>query len=217
MTRCRKKSPPLLLPANKQMFLSLIFFPFQMAQKRVLLVGDSIIQGQTGWSFNKKGRRYQCDGTCFRGCTTSRLTSKIERRRVDISPYDKIIIHIGTNDILQKDLRDLKIDFIELIAAVQQHNSQATLIFSLPLPRPRDLHCSWPIQNTLNKWIIKHQQHGDYKAWRTYMTFLEKRSRITDQPILKDRNMYRTDGLHLTDYGSQVMLQQVKMAISLTD
>ena len=151
----------------------------------MILVGDSIIQRMHSWEHNKRGRKYTCDVVCYRGCTTNRLTSKLERSRLNIAGYDKIIVHIGTNDIMSKELAELKIDFLKLLVEIQAHNSRATIIFSLPIPRPRDLPQSWPTQDTLNKWIIRHQRDGNYKAWRTYMTFLNKRSTILDPPTIK--------------------------------
>ena len=181
----------------------------------MLLIGDSIIQKLDSWSYNKRGKNYNCDVICYRGCTISRLKSKLERRRLDISQYHKIIVHMGTNDIMTKDLNDIKTNFIELLVEIQSQNSRATLIFSLPIPRPRDLAQSWPIQESLNKWIIKHQPNGNYKGWRSYMTFFSKRRSILQQPKLKNHQYFKRDGLHLTDLGAEVMNQQIRMAITL--
>ena len=116
---------------------------------------------------------------------------------------------------MSKELNEIKIDFIELQVEIQAQNNRATLIFSLPLPRPIDLSQSWPIQDVLNKWIIKHQSDGNYKAWRSYMTFFNKRSTILESAKVKNRQHYRRDGLHLTDLGTEAMEQQIRMAIAL--
>ena len=144
-----------------------------MQVKQVLLVGDSIIQRISNWRQSSRHAEYQIHTTCFRGCTTARLTKKIERNRIDISWYDKIVVHIGTNDIMTRSWRDIRLDFIELLGVIQVNNLTAVIIFSLPLPRPQDMETSWPRQDMLNKWLIKHQSRGNYKIWRTYKTFLQ--------------------------------------------
>ena len=116
---------------------------------------------------------------------------------------------------MSKELAELKIDFIKLLVEIQAHNNRATIIFSLPIPRPRDLPQSWPTQETLNKWMIKHQRGGNHKAWRTYMTFLNKRTIILNPPTIKTPRHYGRDGLHLSELGTEAMKQQIKMAIAL--
>ena len=186
-----------------------------MQTERVLLLGDSIIQNIPNWNQGRGNTRYQVETICFRGCTISRLASKIERNRVNIAPYHKLIIHIGTNDIMTSTWSDTRLDFIELLGQIQTNNPNARIIFSLPVPRPRDMGRSWPKQDALNKWLIKHQRRGNYKIWRTYKTFLQKRTWLWELPEIKSTLDYKHDGLHLSSSGSLIMLQQLKMAISL--
>ena len=71
-----------------------------MQPVQVLVLGDSIIQRLVNWRQTSRNQEYIVDIMCYRGCTISRLASKIERNRVNISGYDKILVHIGTNDIM---------------------------------------------------------------------------------------------------------------------
>ena len=176
-----------------------------MQPVQVLVLGDSIIQRLENWRQTSRNQEYIVDVMCYRGCTISRLASKIERNRVNISGYDKILIHIGTNDIMCNSWRGVRLDFINLVGIIQVNNPSATIIFSLPLPRPRDLARSWPRQDMLNKWIMKHQQRGDYMTWRTYKTFLQKRYHLMETPKIKSHLDFRRDGLHLSEAGSKIM------------
>ena len=185
-----------------------------MHVEQVLLAGDSIIQRIGNWRQSNRHTEYQIHTSCLRGCTTARLAKKIERNRIDISPYDKIVVHIGTNNIRTRSWRHIRLDFIELLGIMQVNNPTAVIIFSLPLPRPCNMETSWPRQDMLNKWLIKHQSRGNYKIWRTYKTFLQKRSRVEEIPQIKSNLDYRHDGLHLSHSGSTIM-QQLKMVISL--
>ena len=172
-----------------------------MQIEQVLLVGDSIIQRIPNWRQDRGNTHYQVQTACFRGCTISRLAKKIERNTINISTYDKILVHIGTNVIMTSNWRAIRLDFIELLGQIQAKNPEATVIFSLPLPRPRHMESSWPKQDIFIKWSIKHQQRGHYKIWRTYKTFLQRRTLMREIPEIKSTSDYRCDGLHLSDSG----------------
>ena len=87
--------------------------------KTVLLTGDSIIKNITDWEYSRNNTPHLVTTECFRGCTTSRLKSKVERRVLKISGYDIIVIHIGTNDIAN-GATDILYQYKDLVDAIKQ-------------------------------------------------------------------------------------------------
>ena len=64
---------------------------FLAENRRVIIVGDSIIKNLP-----------PIDGgviISFRGDTIAQLTNRIDKGQVNLSPFDYIIIHVGTNNI----------------------------------------------------------------------------------------------------------------------
>ena len=66
--------------------------------RRVFILGDSIIKNMPS-----------IDGVIiksFRGDNIARLTNRINSREVNLSPFDYIIVHVGTNNIDNRDSFD---------------------------------------------------------------------------------------------------------------
>ena len=183
--------------------------------KTVLLTGDSIIKHIPDWEYTKDGTPHLVRTECFRGCTTERLKSKIDRNRLVVTGYDIIIIHIGTNDVANRCHNILQL-YRQLVQSIKNKNNVAKIIISLPIPRPVDFQTSWPLQVDINNnatW--QGRQHG-YKTWKTYKPFLSKQRGNQPQQI-RDRDMYANDGLHLSTKGTRRLWQQIKLCLTMSD
>ena len=184
----------------------------------MLILGDSILKHIDSWQqeTTKLGKvtEVQVDVKCFRGCTFKRLTQKISRNSVAINNYNSIIIHMGTNDLDTYSNSQANFNFVETIDAIRQNNSQANIIVSTPLPRPRDHRTSYPKLKKFIKWLTDNKIKGQYQTWRTDKPFLQKTRNGSETPPIRNRMDYHRDGLHLSITGAKKLSQQLKMAIS---
>ena len=92
-----------------------IFFLFILLSenRRVIIVGDSIIKNMP-----------PIDGVVvksFRGDNIAKLTMRIDKGHVNLSPFDYIIIHVGTNNIDRRDsYDDIISDYGNLIPIIKK-------------------------------------------------------------------------------------------------
>ena len=151
---------------------------------------------------------------CFPGCTFMRMGEKIIHRRLNIMGYDHIIYHLGTNDIVTYDMEEIQDSVLELNHISRLFNKKANIILSLPLPRPRDLQQTWPKQEILNHWLFQIKKDYNITTWRSYKPFLQKRDLDVEKVETRYEGLFRRDGIHLSEVGTDVLVQQFKMAVS---
>ena len=79
---------------------------------------------------------------CFPGYNIVKLTMKLDKTlkgHIELSPFDYIIVHVGTNNIDRRDSYDNIIaDNGNLIPVIKKNNSSIRIIMSAILPRPVD-------------------------------------------------------------------------------
>ena len=89
--------------------------------QRVIILGDSIIKNMP-----------PIDGVIiksFRGDNIARLTNRIDGGEVNLSPSDYIIVHVGTNNIDNRDLfDDIIADYGNLIPIIKKKKRSIRII-----------------------------------------------------------------------------------------
>ena len=165
------------------------------------------------WQYIRDNIPHLLNTECFRGCTTSCLKSKIERQILRVTGYDIIVVHIGTNDLANKNTNILH-QYQELVQAIQTRNNIARIVLSLPLPRPVDFQTTWPTEININNNVTFYGTSNGYILWKSYKPFLAKQRGHEPQQI-KDIDLAR-DGLHLSDAGTQKLWQQIKLCLTMT-
>ena len=99
--------------------------------RRVFILGDSIIKNMPS-----------IDGVIiksFRGDNIARLTNRINSGDVNLSPFDYIIVHVGTNNIDNRDsFDDIIADYGNLILTIKKKKRSIRIVISAILPRPVD-------------------------------------------------------------------------------
>ena len=140
----------------------------------------------------------------FPGETISRLTDRIRFGQVDITRHDRILVHVGTNDVAdlvgtkrarsvtpEQALRKFKV----LREVIRRHNSRALILFSSILPRQKQFMKFKPyvigLNFALEKWCSK--SGGSCVFIPSYRSFL-----AAGEP--RDE-LYAKDGLHLNGAG----------------
>ena len=75
----------------------------------------------------------------FRGDNIARLTNRIKSGEVNLSPFDYIIVHVGTNNIDNRDsFDDIIADYGNLIPTIKKKKRSIRIVISAILPRPVD-------------------------------------------------------------------------------
>ena len=99
--------------------------------RRVIILGDSIIKNMP-----------PIDGVIiksFRGDNIARLTNRIEGGEVNLSPFEYIIVHVGTNNIDDRDsYENIIADYGNLIPTIKKKKRSIRIIMSAIIPRPVD-------------------------------------------------------------------------------
>ena len=111
--------------------LNVLLFVVFLACRKVVIVGDSII----------KDIRDIVGVTVrpFPSAIIGALTYFIEDKKIDLQPYDYIILHVGINNIGNRDRYDGMIsDYASLIAIVRRCKPDIRIVVSSILPRPVD-------------------------------------------------------------------------------
>ena len=105
-------------------------FGCRKQKRRVIIVGDSIIKNMD-----------PLDGVvvkCFPSATIAKL-SRLLSTDVKLHNFEYIIIHVGTNNIGNRDsFGNILSDYGNLIASVKKLKSSIRIIVSAILPRPVD-------------------------------------------------------------------------------
>ncbi|KAJ8040959.1 hypothetical protein HOLleu_15422 [Holothuria leucospilota] len=96
--------------------------------KRSLIIGDSMIRDLTCDTFENT------DIKCIRGATTSTIRDSLNT--MDVSVYDHIVVHVGTNDIsMSIPLEKTLSNFEEIVTSTQVSQVGSKIAISGPCPR----------------------------------------------------------------------------------
>ena len=161
--------------------------------RKVTIIADSIAKNVSG-----------LDGVTvqsFPGDTISKIANKIQLGVADLKPYDFVILHVGTNDIDNREPFDSMIsDFGNLIGILKRRKPFIHIIVSAILPRPVDHFDTDPMIRSVNKHLNK---------------VLSKTLRFTFVPSYKPfmyagsvrRELFakKDGGLHLNTEGTNVL------------
>ena len=140
----------------------------------------------------------------FPGKTVTKLTDRIRLGQVDISRHERILVHVGTNDVddvlrssrtkavtSQQVLRKYKV----LREVIRRRNSRALILFSSILPRLKQFMKFKPYVLELNfaleKWCAK--SGGSCVFISSHRSFLVGRE--------PREELFAKDGLHLNGAG----------------
>ena len=99
--------------------------------RKVIIVGDSLIKNMA-----------PIDGVTvqsFPGATIARLSMHFSKGHINLENYDYIIIHVGTNNIGNRDsYENIISDFGNLISTVKKMRLSIRIVISAIIPRPVD-------------------------------------------------------------------------------
>lgn len=156
-------------------------------QDEILILGDSMIQNVQ--SINNTFVR------SYRGDTLEDITNHLRHDKIP-AIYDKriVLLHVGTNDLYSLEIAEMVDDFKALLDQIKLKNSEAKLLVSAILPRPKDF---WTTQEKIvdyNRRLIAKQVCWNFTFVHTYSIF--QRNRL---PI---RQMYYEDNIHPSDMGA---------------
>ena len=105
------------------------FFSLFPERKKVTIISDSIAKHVSG-----------IDGVvlqCFSGDRIAQIGNKIDNGIAVLSPYDYVIIHVGTNDIGDRaPYHSILSDYGNLIGIMRKKKRDINIIMSAIIPRP---------------------------------------------------------------------------------
>ena len=164
---------------------------FLAENRRVVIFGDSIIKNLP-----------PIDGVViksFRGDTIVQLTNRIDKGQVNLSPFDYVIIHVGTNNIDKGHSHgNIIADYGNLIPTIKKQKRSIRIIMSAILPRPCDHEDTDAIIKDVN-WCLRSKMGPDLgfhfiESWKAVSKF------GTYSRYLFAKN---DNGLHLNTEGSR--------------
>lgn len=114
--------------------------------RKVIIVGDSIIKDLN-----------HIDGVtlkAFPGATIGKLAVLFSKGHISLEEYDYIIIHVGTNNVGNRNSVDhIKSDYGNLVATVRKLKPHIRIVISSILPRPVDHKITDPVIRDINKYL----------------------------------------------------------------
>lgn len=160
----------------------------EQEEKRVVILGDSVVKGLQWWKMSKNNVRVQVK--CFPGATVSDMECyAIPTLRSD---PDEIIVHIGTNDLRHRSSQDVAEDIINLCDDLSQ-NTTARITISGLTTRTDDSSIGEKVKDT-NRILKSFVSCRDLK-------FIDN-CRIGS-------NMLNGSGLHLNQKGSAALAKNI--------
>ena len=168
-------------------------------------MGDSIIKNMP-----------EIDGVVvksFPGDTIGKLTNRIDSGQVNLSPFDYIIVHVGTNNINNGEpYGSIVSDYGNLIPIIKRKKKSIKIIMSAILPRPCDHSETDGLIKDVNK-CLRTQMSPDLgfhfiESWKAVSKFGTYRRYLFAK---KDK------GLHLNTEGSRRLRYFFLRVISTID
>lgn len=136
--------------------------------RKVIIIGDSIIKNIP-----------PMEGVVvksFPGATIGRLSQCIDKKLVDLSKFNYVIVHVGTNNINNRSsVAHMTADIANLVALIRRRRGYIHIIISAILPRPVDHALTDGRIKEFNR-ILDNVMSKDlhFKFIRTYRPFCFK-------------------------------------------
>lgn len=171
-----------------------------MTSKKVLVFTDSI-------------GKYLDDIICMdlvavRGARIYSLRNMIKGRDICLANYSHIIIHLGTNDIVNNSVDKIIADFRELIVTIKSYSSSIKIFISSILPRPVDFSYTGNKCKSVNLELSRMCSKSNLSYIRSFKRFFHKGIPVRSLFAFKD------GGLHLNEAGQYELRQCFQHAIN---
>ena len=166
-----------------------LFFLSDSASLKCLILSDSIAKYVSGISDARV--------IAFPGINISRMTQKVQSRRIEISARN-VIFHVGTNDICRMDVGEMLSAFNNLIT-VTKDLSNANVLISAILPRPIDWDASDDKVKMINKKLVELCKDRNIRFLHTYKYFVKSGRPKRELFAIRD------GGLHLNLEGTKIL------------
>ena len=168
--------------------------------KRVLVITDSIGKYlEDIWYM---------EFDAVRGARINSMKTMIKNKEINLSLYSHIIIHLGTNDVVNSTTDKIIADFRELILLIKSTDSLVNIFISSILPRPVDFNYTGPKFKSINLLLCKICSQYNVHFIRSYKRFFNKALPVRSLYAIKD------DGLHLSEVGQYELRRCFQHAIS---
>ena len=120
----------------------------------------------------------------------------IKNKEINLSLYSHIIIHLGTNDVVNSTTDTIIADFRELILLIKSTDSLVKIFISSILPRPVDFNLYTGSKcKSINLLLCKMCSQYNVHFIRSYKRFSNKALPVRSSYAIKD------GGLHLNEAG----------------
>ncbi len=196
--------------------MTLVFLTISDTTPQKLVLSDSIA---------KYVSLKQVTVLAFPGDTIQRLTDRIAFGQIELTQYQAIVIHVGTNDLSDLVLQhllphtsplDLLRRYKALREVVRKRNTTAVLYFSAILPRS-----SGPLIKRPSPQIIQHLAYGINFALQQWcdsdngLTFFVRSDKwFRSNGKVRDELFASSDGIHLNGGGTDRLAQCFSQALS---
>ena len=125
-----------------------------------------------------------------------------------MSLYSHIIIHLGTNDVVNSTTDKIIADFRELILLIKSTDSLVKIFISSILPRPVEINYTGPKCKSINLLLCKICSQYNVHFIRPYKRFKKKALPVRSLHAIKD------GGLHLNEAGQYELRRCFQHAIN---
>lgn len=149
----------------------------------------------------------------FPGDSIAKLTMRIDHRQVNLSPFEYIIVHVGTNNIDRRDsYENIISDYGNLIPVIKKQKRSIRIVISAIIPRPIDHDETDSMIKKVNK-CLRSEMGPDLgfrfvETWKCVSTYGTYRRYLYAK---KDK------GLHLNTEGSRRLRYFFLRVISTID
>ena len=180
---------------------------FVVVSGRVWIIGDSIVR----WAgdSNNQFTGAQVSWLGVGGAKIGGIPPRINRLLLGRTCPHTIVIHIGTNDVLNVAKRDLFTAVADTLKFLRQRLPHALIVWSAILPR-----LFWFGERTPKRGCRVRCAVNRHAA--SICSDLPVNNRVIYHPAFasKPHTLYRYDGVHLSALGNQIFRDQIKQGIS---
>ncbi len=161
----------------------------------ILLIGDSIIKGVYPAKFFPTKITIS---QCFRGGKIKDLTNYFSSS--DLTIKERIIIHVGSNDIAQAvNINEMLQEMENLISSIKTKYSNVEVAISMILPRLNNFEFDFKYKK-MNQGLRKMARENNIRY-------------INHFDIEGNRGAFVYDGIHLSNLGTKILVREIKDVI----